>query len=166
MEPHFVKSVAEINQDIEKLNGDLARLISARDTLVDLYSGETVLPAVQAPAPRTPAKAPAQTPRRKAAATTGDWKGQPFDVRSPQTVAAAVATGKRAPTAEMIKAMAAARQCPEPFTTDSLMVATGMDRKFVSNRIWTWVRQGYVEKSAERGAFRRAAAFPSETPHE
>jgi len=152
MSPHFVKVVAEIDHDIAEQTVVLARLHDMRISLIELYGGETELPPAPSPASRPPKGGTPNLEPRRAKANV------------PSIPATATASVNRAPTGDMIKAMTAARTCPEPFTTASLMVATGLERKFISNRLWCWVRQGYVEK-AGRGAFKRSANFPAETPH-
>ena len=61
--------------------------------------------------------------------------------------------------------MVATRSAAEPFTAISLALATGLEAKFCSNRLFKWQEKKYVEKVG-RGAFNRSATFPAETPTE
>ena len=143
MAPHVRKTVEEIDGDIVALTRDINRLTDTRQALVDLYGGETDVPA--APTVQTPKRAP--KPK---------GGGRP--------VAAGIGSG-RAPTADTVKLMVATRSAAEPFTAISLALATGLEAKCCSNRLFKWQEKKYVEKVG-RGAFNRSATFPAETPTE
>lgn len=147
MAPHFRKAVLEIDSDIAGLQQDIARLQITRGTIVELYGGESEIPAVQTP--ERPAAAKTKKPK------TGGASG---------SVAPGAGVG-RAPSADYVKLMASVRTAPEPFTAASLGVNTGIETKFCANKLFAWQQRGWLEK-AGRGEFKRTATFPNEAPAE
>lgn len=101
MEPHFRKSVAEIDNDITKLVADAARLQTTRDTIVELYGGETEVEEAPAPTKHTYKKRGGQPPsspaaldvRAKVKVRAGAEPGQSTEARladEPETLGAAM----------------------------------------------------------------------------
>ena len=143
MEPHIRKTIMDMDADILGLNKDITRLVSARETLVDLYSGDEEIPA-----------APVADKKLKAVRVP----------RQPRAAATVVGAGRgRAPSAESVKVMAVMRSAPEPFTLDSLRVASGIENsKSISNALTRGKAKGWLE-SAGRGEYKRTKDFPSTT---
>ena len=158
MAPHFRKAVLEIDSDIAGLQQDIARLQITRGTIVELYGGESDIPAVQTiGAPRAKAARGDSRPTIKKAKTGG--------ASAPVAPGAAPEGFGRAPSADTVKLMATARTAAEPFTAPSLSVASGFARVFCTNKLNAWLEKGWLER-AGRGEFKRTATFPKEAPTE
>lgn len=129
---------------------DLNRLKTTRDALAELYDLGPEPEPVQTPGPKVIRVARGPRGAGAAAETT-----------------APVVTGKqgRQPTGETIKLMAAARSAPEPFTTASLHLATGLDATLCGNRLNRWKALGFVT-TVGRGEFKRTGTFPNEAAAE
>lgn len=54
----------------------------------------------------------------------------------------------------------ALRSIPEPFTAESLAVASGVENKAAANAITRWKDKGWVENTGETGEYRRGAKMP------
>ena len=79
--------------------------------------------------------------------------------------AAGAGTGDRgkAPSADTVKVVAVMRTCPEPFTTASLTVATGLKVKLIGNLLARYAENGYLERVG-RGEYKRTQTFPQQAP--
>lgn len=152
--PHIRKTIEEIDGDIEQLNQDIAELALTRSTLVRLYSGETEIPAV----PAKPAKA-----AKKAKAPKADLAAVAKEVGAQSGT---TSSRGRAPSAETVKLMSVMRTVPEPFTMDSLRVASGItNTKTITNALTRGKVKGWL-KSEAYGEYKRTGTFPTETPNE
>ena len=141
MSPHFRKTVTEIDGDINKLTGDIERLKTTRDTLVDLYGGETEI----APTP------PLKKARKKTGAVPDPVKGE-----APHG-AGADAPGRLSP--ESYALIGTVRALPEPLTAETIQVAGNLPtRKDGSNRLTVWFKKGWLER-AGWGEYNRSKTF-------
>lgn len=147
MSPHFRKAVAEIDQDIAKLNNDIIRLQTTRQTIADLYGGDTELPA--------------PPPRRSRETKTSCAAGAPVSRPArPDPVPATTPSGySRAPSADTIALMAVARTMPEPISPTTLAVASGKKPVFCRNNISRWAAKGWLGKTGY-GEYKRTSTFP------
>ena len=114
--PHIRKTVAEMDEDIQKLNDDLGRLMRARSTLVELYGGETDVPEPAAPQTSV---LPSRKKPQKAAKPEGE---QTAGESAGQAAPTADAGFTRAPSGDTVKLLAIIRSAPEPFSAKSLVV--------------------------------------------
>jgi hypothetical protein len=133
IEVHASKTLAHIEAEIKAREEEIAQLNGARTVLRELFP-----PADEPEAEEKPAR------KKKGGADVpaADKPGRP-------------------PGADYIKAMAAARTAPEPFTAASLHVATGLETKFCANKLHKWKAKGFLE-STGRGEFKRTKDFPAE----
>jgi hypothetical protein len=149
MSPHFRKTVAEIDQDIAQLNGDIARLQTTRETIVELYGGETEL---------APPKAEKKTRKPRAVKT---------EAAAPERVALSAASVttlsgfSRVPSADTVALMAVARTMPEPISATTLSVTSGKERVFCTNNINRWAARGWLQKIGY-GEYKRTSSFPAQ----
>ena len=138
MSPHFRKTVAEIDGDIEQLGRDIERLRGVRETIVDLYGGESEI---------------------------GDEPSPPRKEKKGGGRKAAGAASKRveggAP-AEVLALIAAVQALPEPVTAEGVQAAGRLPTtKDGSNRITKWLKLGWLTR-VSRGCYNRTASFGTE----
>ena len=141
------KVLAHINAEIHVREEELKQLNGARQTLAELFpDGQPAPAAVQ---------------------TAGKVKKPKKEKTGGAVIpaAGAVKPSGKAPSAETVRLTVAMRSCPEPFTVESLTVATGADKKACSNVITRGFTKGWLER-AGRGEYKRSASFPKETPAE
>jgi hypothetical protein len=131
MKPHFRAAIAEMDEDLAKLDADAARLRAARDTLDDLYSGE-VLAAPEA-------KKKVVRPAR------GDAR--------PTSPAAAPLDSTRN------RLISVALKLPEPLTAPALANAGAVQSGNAAYYLNSWLKLGYLA-DAGWGKFNRTEKFP------
>ena len=167
---HAENIVVEIGDEIRVRQDEIAELLTPRKALIELYGIETyqVTEAGQGmvsnpdrsavkktngrrrPAPKIEATSPRPSPLHSGEGETRPALG---------AGGAAVELPVRSP--DMVKLMVTARKCPEPFTTESLAVATGLDGKTCGNFISRSAMKGWLVK-VERGTYKRSATYPAE----
>lgn len=154
--------LGNINEEIKVRQSELQQLMITRDSLIELYELTPIpgivpdkLPALVKPWPAAPKTKPAKKPDVAAAYRAEMHPGE-----------AAPTHKGRAPSADTVKLMAVMRTAPEPFTMDSLRVASGItNTKTITNALTRGKAQGWL-KSEVRGEYMRTATFPATTPDE
>ena len=112
MAPHFQKAVAEIDQDLYKLRKEIDRLYVTRNTLVELYGGETEVPtlaaltAIPAPGVQTHGRKPTERKARKGKDAADNDGGGRQSAATPSTSLPAALNGKPDTVAGAMKLLA------------------------------------------------------------
>jgi len=151
MRPHVKLTIADIDQEI-------AELQQLRDGLDTLFGGETELPPPVKVKKTRKTKALGKYARRNNA---GNEVADPAPAGVSRNPTQGTAGFTRAPSADMVELMAAARKLPEPISATTLSVASGKDRVFCTNSITRWAAKGWLQKTAY-GEYKRTNMFPAQ----
>lgn len=154
---HVVKTLGELDAEIKVRQTETAQLLQCRGSLMELYGIPASLPMgnVQATAEKAKRGRPAK-------AALGE---KPSSALPPPSSPEPAERKRGLPmSGDSVKLLAVMRMAPEPFTAAALSVNSGLEKKFIADRLFTWsTKKGWITKVAH-GQYKRAGEFPAAAP--